>query len=324
MRTDNIYRITSDVQGVNPAKANSTVRRFLQRDLVQPADVVAAILVSEDGCNSKELPVVHEGKLPSVARSIASLGIRAVKIFASVQKKDRSAASSHNASGLHLRAIRAIKKAEPSLCVITDTCLCSFTPGGDCVLRAKNGSCDVDATYKVLLQQIALQIEAGADVIGPATMLDGLVREIRMKFGATLPIMPHLTWRSSLFRPYRSLMATGGGHQRQAFQIDPSRPDLHHQMAASMVAEGATMLMCQPGLFSLDMVHFTKLLTNVPVGIYSVSGEYVMFSRLGRSASDFFDILYEHATASKRCGADFLVTYAWKELLTGKKRFLKQ
>jgi porphobilinogen synthase len=170
------------------------------------------------------------------------------------------------------------------------------------------------------------QVEAGADIIGPAAMLDGAVSRIKEAIQAhanrPIPIMPNLTLRSCLYRTYRTEMRTGAGTQRQAFQIDPTRPEQYFSMGRQMAREGADLLMLQPGLFSLDLIAQMKAETSLPVGIYSVSGEFSMFRALSKNDEEFFDILIEHATASRRAGSDFIVTYAWREIAEGHSRYI--
>ena len=79
-------------------------------------------------------------------------------------------------------SIRKIKAAAPELLVITDLCCCEYTDHGHCgVLIDRGGHHDVDndATLDLLARQAVSHARAGADVIAPSGMMDGMVAAIR-------------------------------------------------------------------------------------------------------------------------------------------------
>lgn len=320
---DNIFNISAAVFGTNPLRGRSTVRALMRKDLV-PSRLIAAILVVDEPRQTSKLPMVAESDLATTAKLIASLGIRAVKVFVESKVKTLDGLESINPNSLGIRAISRIKESAPELCIISDTCLCSYTTDGRCVLTNSDASIDKERTIATLLQQSDAQLKAGADIIGAAPMIDGAVKSLKLQLGHlgldNIPIMPHLTWRSSLYRLFRSEMSTGSGYQREGFQIDPSCPDQFLAMARAMAVEGADILQLQPGLFSMDAVRDLRMQLPLPIALYSVSGEYHMMRSLSSNEETFFEILYEHAVASFRSGADYLVTYAWKELASGIRR----
>ena len=326
-KLDNTYNTNQRILGTNPLRARGAVRAFMHREIVNSSRIIAALLIVETQREGSPIPVVPIGDIERVAQLAASLGISAVKVFVESHVKSDDGSEAINDDGLMVRAIKAIKQAAPQLCVITDTCLCSYTTDGDCVLLNSDASIDRERTLSLLAKQTDLQLSAGADVVGPAPMFDGAVSYLRSHLDGTgqdnVPLMPHLTWRSPLYRTYRSVMNTGTGNQREGFQIDPACPDQFLSMASAMAKEGASIIQLQPGLYSLDIVHSLKSTLSVPIALYSVSGEYRMLRSLGSDDKSFFDALYEHATVSLRTGADYLLTYAWSEILTGIPRFIK-
>ncbi|MFY0562538.1 hypothetical protein ACN28E_01740 [Archangium lansingense] len=315
-RHDNIHSNSREILGTNPLRATKPVRDFTSSTRrVRPGELVAALLVVEPGSESNgPLPMIPLDKLGQHVGEIKRNGIRAVKVFSMAKLKDTTASGALDSNNLALAAIKAIKDATPDLCVITDTCLCSYTANGDCILRRPEGDLDMARSFEILSSQALMQVEAGADIIGPAPVADGAVAAIRQRLDSNgrrhVPIMPHLTSRSALYRGYRDAMRTGFGEQRQGFQIDPMRTDQFLAMARHLVSEGADILMMQPSLFSGDLIDKVKVESKRMTGVFSVSGEYLMF----KTASSSEDILLEHATGIIRAGADFVVSYGALEL----------
>src|SRR5678815_3967044 len=67
----------------------------------------------------------------------------------------------------------------PELVLITDVCLCEYTSHGHCgVLR--DGGVDNDATLEILGRAAVTHARAGADIIAPSGMMDGMVAAIRL------------------------------------------------------------------------------------------------------------------------------------------------
>jgi porphobilinogen synthase len=281
---------------------------------IELSQIVTALLVVEDDMEATgDLPLVPISKLSSHIKEVESLGMRAVKLFVKSAHKTNEADDAINPNNLSVRAIKISKDASPNICVITDTCLCTYTTNGDCILQSNDGSLCWTRSFDVLAQQALLQVEAGADIIGPATMAVGSIAAIRAALdaaGTNTPIMPHLTLRSALYRNYRSEMNTGNGIQRQVFQIDPVRVEHYVEMGRQFLKEGADILMMQPSLFSFDLIKTVKEQTGAMTGIFSTSGEYIMMN----GSPGGIDLFLEHASAAIRAGADFLVTYAGVEL----------
>lgn len=323
--SDNCFSQTEGVEGSRPLQSNAAVRRFVSRPTIEASSIVAALLVSNESGGSQELPLVSESDIPKVAKEIWSLGIKSLKVFVKVSAGDKNHRLAIGDTDFAIRILAAIKNAEPRLCVITDTCLCSFTIEGECAIAGKNGAHDAEATFALLGQLAINQRRAGADIIGPAPMMGGAVAAIRKHLKehglSKTPIMPHLTMRSALYREYRQEMATGSGEQRQGFQVDPSMRDIYLLAALQMRDEGADLLMLQPSLFTMDLVESVRRATGLLAGVYSVSGEYLMMKRSASSPRHFYELLLEHALASRRSGAHFIVTYAWRELIEGQKNF---
>lgn len=75
------------------------------------------------------------------------------------------------------------------------------------------------------------------------------------------------------------------------------------------------MVMVKPALPCLDVVWRVKERFSLPTGAYQVSGEYSMIRAAAeRGWVDGAAVTEEAALSIRRAGADFIVTYAAREL----------
>ena len=151
------------------------------------------------------------------ARELAGLGIPAVIMFGIPEEKDARGSGNLDPGGVVPSAIRAIKKELPELVVISDMCFCEYTEHGHCGIvnlpGAEHYRPDLphgyllnDVTLDLLGQASVVHAAAGADVIAPSGMLDGMVGAIRGALdGAGLDhtaIMSYaVKYASALLRP---------------------------------------------------------------------------------------------------------------------------
>ena len=92
--------------------------------------------------------------------------------------------------------------------------------------------------------------------------------------------------------------------------------ELLAKTALSHASAGADIVMVKPGLAFLDVLRQTAEVSDVPVAVYNVSGEYAMVkaaANLGLIDEDA--IVRENLVAFKRAGADIIITYHAKEAL---------
>src|SRR5690606_6668275 len=129
-------------------------------------------------------------KVAEEAKAIADLGIPAVILFGIPEQKDWCGTDNFSESGIVPQAIRAIKDAVPDLVVISDMCFCEYTDHGHCGIinvpehehynaNLPEGYLLNDVTLDLLGQASATHAAAGADIIAPSGMLDGMVAAIR-------------------------------------------------------------------------------------------------------------------------------------------------
>lgn len=301
-----------EVTGVNPTRARARVRDLLHRELLTPADLVAPILVQPDGrdpVDYRHLPgAVALRELPACVRRLREAGVRAVKVFVYVTHKTFDACDALNPGNLMIDAAQSIRAAVPDMVIATEVCGCAWTDTGECVLFGTAGRTDIAATLELMARMAVLHAEAGADITGPAAVLDGSVHAIRFELDdAGFPdvgITPSVIFDSALFAAYKSAMHTDPGRgNRRGFQIDACHSRQGIDQAGRWLTEGADALLVQPAMMSIDLLTTLRGKTEAPITAFSVSGE----DQLMTSAPDA--VYLEYARALKRAGADLIMTY---------------
>ncbi|MGQ0718367.1 MAG: hypothetical protein ACT4NP_13865 [Pseudonocardiales bacterium] len=277
--------------------------------MIADTDMVMVLLVRADD-SRRAMPTVRLREIGAAVEEFAGLGIQAVKVFASGDARDRTGSRGRAPDSLMARAIREVKAAHPSLIVMTETCLCSYTDSGECHLIDRNGRPDRLAAIEAIAEQAVAQAAAGADVVGPAAMISGTVSCVRQALDDTghpdVQIMPHLIFDSCLYDAYRQTMdATPASGERRAFQIDPARPETAVMASLGFVDEGANMMLLEPAMFCADVLIALKQACPVPIAPFSVSGEYLRLRSEG-----YPRLLVELFTLLRRSGADQIITYA--------------
>ena len=164
--------------------------------------------------------------------------------------------------------------------------------------------------------------DAGADMVAPSDMMDGRVAAIRAKLDekgfTNVPIMAYSAkFASAYYGPFRDA-ADSAPHfgNRRSYQMDVrnGREALHE--VELDLEEGADIVMVKPGLAFLDVLRQTADMSNVPVAVYNVSGEYSMVKAAAKMGwIDEKAIIRENLIAMKRAGADIIITYHAKEAL---------
>jgi porphobilinogen synthase len=247
------------------------------------------------------------------------VGIPAIILFGIPDQKDDRGSAALRDDGIVQEAIRLAKRIAPDLLVITDLCFCEYTDHGHCgPLAEVQGRKDVDndVTLPLLAQQAISHARAGADMIAPSGMMDGMVQAIRQALDAaghsTLPIMSYAAkFASGYYGPFREAAeSTPAFGDRRGYQMDPANSDEALREVALDLAEGADIVMVKPALAYLDIVHRVKETYGIPVAVYNVSGEYAMVK--AAAAKGWIDerrIVLETLSAMKRAGADMILTY---------------
>ncbi len=258
-------------------------------------------------------------RLQEIIDQVVALRIPAVLIFGIPLEKDEAGQVGCDDQGIVQTAVRLIKSRAPQLVVITDLCFCEYTSHGHCgpLIQTDHGlDVDNDATLPLLAQQAVSHARAGADVIAPSGMMDGMIAAIRSgldQAGFTnLPIMSYAAkFASGYYGPFRDAAESAPSFgDRRTYQMDPANAIEAIREVALDVAEGADMVMVKPGLSYLDILYRVKSEFKLPTAVYNVSGEYAMVK--AASINGWIDerrVVMETLLAFKRAGADMIITY---------------
>jgi porphobilinogen synthase len=201
--------------------------------------------------------------------------------------------------------------------VMSDLCLDEFTSHGHCGVLGPDGSVDNDATLERFASIAVAQASAGAQVVAPSGMMDGQVGAIRSALDsaglADVAILAYsVKYASAFYGPFRDAAECAPRFgDRAAYQQDPARSvgEALREVALD-VAEGADAVMVKPALAYLDVVAAVRAVTDLPVAVYQVSGEYAMVeAAAARGWLDRDQVVGETLTAVKRAGADLILTY---------------
>jgi len=247
-----------------------------------------------------------------------------VILFGIPESKDAVGTQAYAADAIVCRAIEAIKKACPSLCVITDVCLCEYTDHGHCgaVAKTRAGAFDVDndATLTLLVKEALAHARAGADMVAPSDMMDGRVRAIRAALDANafsdLPIMAYSAkFASAFYGPFRDAAESPPQFgDRTTYQMDsPNAREAMREIAAD-IDEGADIVMVKPALAYMDIIRMASDRFDVPLAAYVVSGEFSMVK--AAAANGWIDekrTALEILTGIRRAGAKLILTYWAKD-----------
>ena len=181
-------------------------------------------------------------------RSLAKTGVEAVILFGIPASKDARGSGAYAKSGIVQQATRALKDAVPGLLVITDVCMCEYTDHGHCgVLRGKE--VDNDQTLP-LLQKIAVShVQAGADVVAPSGMMDGVVGALRESLPKTTILAYAAKYASAFYGPFRQAAeSTPRFGDRSTYQMDVANADEALREIDLDIREGADIIMVKPAL----------------------------------------------------------------------------
>jgi len=318
-------------------RQSPALRDMLRETILTTKDLIYPLFVRHGEGIKEEIasmPGQYQWSLDLLAgevESIAELGIPAVILFGLPAEKDPIGMENFAADGIIQRAIHIIKAAVPEMIVITDVCLCEYTDHGHCGVLNHGPDQDADmpdgyvlndATLEILGKVAVSHAQAGADMVAPSGMMDGMVAAIRTALDeadySQISILSYaVKYASAFYGPFRD--AADGAPKfgdRKSHQMDPANSREALREAALDAAEGADMLMVKPGLPYLDIIRqLGDTFGALPIVAYNVSGEYAMVK--AAAANGWLDeksVVMETMTAFKRAGCDLIITYHAKDV----------
>jgi len=249
------------------------------------------------------------------AAAAAREGIGSLLLFGLPETKDEQGSGAWDPDAPVQMAVRALKREQPGLVVITDVCLCEYTSHGHCGLVVGDEIVN-DASVELLVRAAVSHAEAGADIVAPSDMMDGRVGAIRQALDARgfdqVAIMSYAAkYCSAFYGPFRDAAASAPAFgDRRSHQMDPANVEEALREVALDIEEGADIVMVKPALHYLDVITQVKTRFGYPTAAYHVSGEYSMLKAAARNGwIDETRAMTECLTAIRRAGADLIITY---------------
>jgi porphobilinogen synthase len=305
---------------------NPLVRDLVRETTLAPSDFILPLFVRPGRGIKKEIASMpgnfqlSPDRLVEEVGSALDLGVRAFILFGIPAHKDATGSSAVEDGGIVQEALRTLRgHFRDRVLLLTDECFCEYTDHGHCgILSECTGRLDLDndATLPLLAAQCVSHARAGADVVAPSGMLDGMVQAIRRGLDEAgfshLPILSYAAkYASGFYGPFRDAAESPPQFgDRSSYQMDPANGDEALREVALDLAEGADMIMVKPALAYLDVIRRVKDAFGVPVAAYNVSGEFAMVKAAAQKGwIDERRVALEILTGIKRAGADVILTY---------------
>lgn len=315
-------------------RTNESIRSLVRETILSSNDFIVPLFVVEGNGVREEIESMQNyfrlslDNLEKEVRELWKLGLKSVLLFVKVPDnlKDNQGKEALNPNGLMQRAIKTVKNACPDMLVMTDVALDPYSIyGHDGIIE--NGAIINDKTSLFLAEMSISHAKAGADFVAPSDMMDGRILEIREAleeegFVNTGILAYSAKYASAHYGPFRDALDSAPvdlqniPKDKKSYQMD-----YHNRLEAIRetrmdIEEGADIVMVKPGIAYLDIVREIKNMSEVPVAVYQVSGEYCMIKAAAeRGWIDHDAVMMEQITAIKRAGADMIASYFAKDVV---------
>ncbi len=296
--------------------------RISRDDLILPL-FIDETLEGRDKNPIDSMPGQYRFSIEGVVKEVLdarSMGIKSVLLFGIPARKDLIGSEAFNKQGVIQRAVRRIKEEVDDVIVITDLCLCEYTSHGHCGV-VENDKVVNDPTLAILGKIAVSQAEAGAEMVAPSGMMDGMVKTIREKldeqgFVDTAIMSYAAKYNSALYGPFREAADSDFKFgDRSGYQMNFSNAREALGEIELDVREGADIVMVKPAIFYLDIISKVRARFDIPIAAYNVSGEYSMITAASEKGYlNREEVIMEGLTAIKRAGADLIITYFAKDI----------
>ncbi len=309
------------------------MRQMVRETQLQPSDFIYPLFVRHGEGVRHPIPSMPGQFQLSIDTMIEEaerawgLGVRSVILFGIPEHKDAHGSENYDPHGIIPQAISALKRALPELVVVSDICMCEYTDHGHCGVINKpdesgyNPALPVgyvlnDPTLDYLARTAVVHASAGADMVAPSGMMDGMVGAIRSGLDDAglehIPIMSYAAkYASALYGPFRDAAESPPAFgDRSQYQMDPANAREALREVQLDIAEGADIIMVKPASFYLDILARLREDVTLPLAAYQVSGEYAMIK--AAAANGWIDeprVMLESLVSIKRAGADLILTY---------------
>ena len=309
-------------------RLNHILRDHFKETRLSRDDLIYPIFVIEGG-RSREIermPGLYQYCIEELLRECEGcleMGLRSFLLFGIPKEKNDEGLTANVEEGIVQRALKALKKRfGQEILLTTDICFCGYTHHGHCGVLDGRGNVDNDKTLELIGQQALSHCDAGADMMAPSGMMDGVVKKIRSILDTNdlseIPILSYsIKYNSSYYGPFRSAVGIDGGFKnREGYQMDIGNQNEAILEAKSDIEEGADILMIKPALAYLDVIKMIKDEFRFPLAGYNVSGEYSMIK--SASLKGYIEekkVVIETLLSMKRAGCDIIISYFSKDMM---------
>lgn len=321
-------------------RTNESIRSLVRETILTPSDFLVPLFIVEGKGIKNEIPSMPNyfryslDLLEKEVKELWAMGLKSVLVFVKVPDnlKDNKGTEALNADGLMQRAIKVIKNAVPEMIVMTDVALDPYSIyGHDGIIE--NGQIANDITSNFLAEMALSHAKAGANFVAPSDMMDGRILDIRElleeeNFINTGIMSYSAKYASAHYGPFRDALDSAPKQNmsdaepvevpkdKKTYQMDYHNREEAIRETRMDIEEGADIVMVKPGIAYLDIVREIKNMSEVPVAVYQVSGEYAMIKAAAeRGWLDHDAIMMEQTTAIKRAGADIIASYFAKDIV---------
>jgi porphobilinogen synthase len=304
---------------------------MLQRVTLRRSDVIVPVFVLEGTGQKREvasMPGVFQMSLDVCTDWLAARageGFGAYLIFGVIdrEKKDPAGSVALDPDNIVCKLLRRLNEQKIPMAGITDLCFCEYTSHGHCgPVTEDKSTVKNDETVERLVKQAVNHAQAGAAVVAPSGMMDGMIGALRKGLDAggftnTALLSYAVKYASAFYGPFRDAADSAPEFgDRRSYQMDPARgvDEALHEVQLDL-QQGADMVMVKPAGPYLDILSAVRAAVHVPVAAYQVSGEYSQLEAAARNGwLDRERAVLESLVAIKRAGADLIITY-YAELL---------
>lgn len=309
-------------------RQNPAIRAMVQENHLSVDDFLVPLFVVEGEGIKEEIssmPNYYRMSLDLIQQEVKELwdlGLKSVLVFVKVPDdlKDNKGTEAINPNGLMPRAIKTIKQACPDMLVFTDVAMDPYSSfGHDGIVD--EGEILNDETVKVLSKMAVMHAQAGADFVAPSDMMDGRIGAIRQALDeasfTNTGIMSYAAkYASAFYGPFRDALDSAPGFgDKKTYQMNPANSKSAVNEILTDVDEGADIIMVKPGMPYLDIVSLASDITNQPIAVYQVSGEYAMIKAAAQKGwLNEEEAMMESLIAFKRAGANIIASYFAKDV----------
>lgn len=234
--------------------------------------------------------------LSELRSGLSAKNILSLAVYCVPKNRDGDAKEAYLEDGFAAKAITSLRETAPDISIISDLCVCQFTPSAHCMLSGDNGFSD-KKTIENISRQAVLHAKCGVDALMPSGMTPGVVQAIRTAIAneglGDIPVVPQAAkFVSTLYLPFRHAAHAVVEIDKSKYQLPMDAFEEAKLKLQEAVSEGASGVIVKPALFHLDLIRWAAEELSVPVIAFSTSGEYNLVRERDELKSEYFKMLF--------------------------------